>query len=96
MVLMRGVHNGTLHKLLGSTISNGCNNYVVPEGGNEEDKTLTLSGEKTMLWHQILGHIGEKGLRALHGKSMVEGMSNCTLDFDFYGLMCLDLRMFHH
>jgi hypothetical protein len=43
-----------------------------------------VSREKTMLWHQILGHIGEKGLRALHGKGMVEGMSDCTLDFDFY------------
>jgi hypothetical protein len=39
--------------------------------------------KKTMLWHQRLGHIGEKGLRTLHGKGMVEGMSNCTLDFDF-------------
>jgi hypothetical protein len=36
-----------------------------------------------MLWHQRLGHIGEKGLRLLHGKGMVEGMSNCSLDFDF-------------
>ena len=35
-----------------------------------------------MLWHQILGHIGEKGLRLLHGKGMVEGMSNFSLDFD--------------
>jgi hypothetical protein len=83
MVLMRGVQNGTLYKLLGSTISNGCNSFVVPEGGNEEDKTPTISREKTMLWHQRLGHIGEKGLQALHGKGMVEGMSNCTLDFDF-------------
>jgi hypothetical protein len=30
-----------------------------------------------MLWHQILGYIGEKGLLLLHGKGMVEGMSNC-------------------
>jgi len=36
-----------------------------------------------MSWHQRLGHIGEKGLRTLHGKGMVEGMSNCTLYFDF-------------
>jgi hypothetical protein len=34
-----------------------------------------------MLWHQILGHIGEKGLPTLHDKGMVEGVSNCTLDF---------------
>ena len=25
------------------------------------------------MWHQRLGHIGEKGLRTLHGKCMVEG-----------------------
>jgi hypothetical protein len=31
-----------------------------------------------------LGHIGQKGLRLLHGKCMVEGMCNCSLDFDFY------------
>jgi hypothetical protein len=36
-----------------------------------------------MLWHQRLGHIGEKGLRLLHSKGMVEGMSNFSLDFDF-------------
>jgi hypothetical protein len=37
-----------------------------------------------MLWHQRLGHIEEKGLRLLHGKGMVEGMSNFSLYFDFY------------
>lgn len=36
-----------------------------------------------MLWHQRLGHIGEKGLRILHGIGMVEGMRNSSLDFDF-------------
>ena len=36
-----------------------------------------------MLWHQIMEHIGEKGLRALQGKGMVEGMTDFTLDFDF-------------
>lgn len=37
-----------------------------------------------MLWHQRLGHIRDKGLRVLHGKGMVEGMSNISLDFDFF------------
>jgi hypothetical protein len=41
-------------------------------------------GKKTMLWHQILGHIGEKGLRTLHDKGMVEGIYDCILDFYFY------------
>ena len=53
---------------------------MVPESGAEN---LVVSGEKTMLWHQRLGHIGEKGHRILHGKGMVEGMSNSSLDFDF-------------
>ena len=38
-----------------------------------------------MLWHQGLGHIGEKGLQILHGKAMVEGITNSTLYFYFYG-----------
>ena len=53
---------------------------MVPECGAE---SLVVSGEKTMLWHQRFGHIGEKGLRILHGNVMIEGMSNSSLDFDF-------------
>jgi hypothetical protein len=82
MVLIRGVRNGTLYKLSGSTITDGCNSSIVLEGVNEEDRTPSISIGKTMLWNPRLGHIGEKGLRALHGKSMVEGMSYCTLDFE--------------
>ena len=81
LVLMWGVRIGTLYKLQGSTIIDGCNSSVVPESGAEN---LVVFGEKTMLWHQRLGHIGEKGLRILHGKGMVEGMSNSSLDFDFF------------
>ena len=36
-----------------------------------------------MIWHQIFGQIGEKVLQALKGKGMVEGMTDCTQDFDF-------------
>ena len=83
-MLMRGVHYGTLYKLLGSTYTNGCNSSIVLEQTNKEDKINIVPRKKTMLWHQRLGHIGEKGLRTLHGKGMVEGMFNCSLDFDFY------------
>eukprot|EP00253_Pinus_taeda_P026535 PITA_26535 len=81
LVLMRGVRIGTLYKLQGSTVIDGYNSSVVPKSGAEN---LVVSGEKTMLWHQRLGHIGEKGLQRLHGKGMVEGMSNSSLDFDFF------------
>ena len=80
---MRGVRYGNLSKLLGRTIIDECNNSVVLEEGGKDDRTLTTSRGKTMLWYQRLGHIEEKGLWALQGKGMVEGMTNCTLDFDF-------------
>jgi hypothetical protein len=83
MVLLKGVRFGTLYKLEGSTISDGCNSSIVHDIGVEEETTPTISGEKVMLWHQRLGHIREKGLRLLHGKGMVEGMSNFSLYFDF-------------
>ena len=62
MLLMRGFRHRTLYKLLGKTIIDECNNFVVLEEGGKDDKTLTASGGKTMLWHQRLGHIGEKGI----------------------------------
>ena len=80
LVLMHGVQTRTLYKLQGSTIVDGCNSYVLLGSGVEN---LVVSEENTMLWHQRLGNIREKGLQILHGKGMVEGMSNSSLDFDF-------------
>jgi hypothetical protein len=71
MVLPKGVWNGTLYKLQGRTISDGCNSSIVSDIGVEEERTLTVSLEKVMLWNQRLGHIGEKGLWLLHGKGVV-------------------------
>ena len=62
IVLMKGVWFGTLYKLLGSTISDGCNSSIILDIGVEEEITPTVSGEKVMMWHQRLGHIREKGL----------------------------------
>jgi hypothetical protein len=50
MMLMKGVHFGTLYKLLGSTISDGCNSSIVPDIGVEEERTPIVFGEKVMLW----------------------------------------------
>jgi hypothetical protein len=36
-----------------------------------------------MLWNKRMGHIGEKGLRAMHKKVMVEGFPECGLEVDF-------------
>jgi hypothetical protein len=84
MALFKGVWFGTLYNLQGSTISDGCNSFIVLDIGVEEERTPTVSGEKVMLCHQRLGNIGEKGLRLLHGKGMIEGMYNFSLDFDFF------------
>jgi hypothetical protein len=83
MVLMRGIQFGTLYKMQGRIISDGCNSSIILDIGSEEEKNPAIFGENSMLWHQRLGHIGEKGLRLIHGKGMVEGVSNCSLDFDF-------------
>jgi hypothetical protein len=84
MMLLKGVHIGTLCKLQGSTISDGFNSSIVSDIGVEEGKMTIVPREKAMLWHQRLGHIREKGFLLLHGKGMVESISNCSLDFDLY------------
>ena len=68
LVLMWGVRTRTLSKLQGSNVVDGCNSFVVPESGVEN---LVVSGEKTMLWHERLGNIRDKGLQILHGNGMV-------------------------
>ena len=78
---------------MGKTIIDECNNFVVLEEGGKEDKTLTTSGGKTMLWHQRLEHIGEKGLRALQGKGMVEGMTDCTLDLIYVNIAYMENKI---
>jgi hypothetical protein len=36
-----------------------------------------------MLWNKRMGHIIEKGLRALHNKGMVKGFLTCNLEVYF-------------
>jgi hypothetical protein len=56
MVLLKGVHIGTLYKIQGINLSNGCNSSIISYIGAEELKTLTVSRGKVMLWHKILEH----------------------------------------
>lgn len=55
--------------------------FWVPKGANSLEMKLLV--EKTMLWHQRLSHISEKCLRALKNKSLVEGLDDCNLEFNF-------------
>jgi hypothetical protein len=36
-----------------------------------------------MLWHERMGYIGEKGIRVMHKKGMVEGFLECGLEVEF-------------
>jgi hypothetical protein len=62
MVLLKGVQFGTMYKLQGRTISDGCNSSIFHDIGVEEERNPIVSREKVMLWHKKLGHIGEKDL----------------------------------
>ena len=56
MVLMRGIRNGTLYKILRKTNGSGCHQVVDPK----TDEILSFIADSTMLWHRQLGHISEK------------------------------------
>jgi hypothetical protein len=51
----------------------------------ESTKSLEvkLPVEKTMLWHQRLGQIGEKGFKTLKNKILIERLNDCNLEFNF-------------
>ncbi|GLJ29753.1 hypothetical protein SUGI_0587340 [Cryptomeria japonica] len=72
--------NTSLEDLKVSPSADG-NGFWVPKGALSSE--AKLPAEKTMLWHQRPGHIGEKGLRTLKNKNLVEGLNDCNLDFDF-------------
>ena len=63
--------------VIGSDGSAAC----VPKGANTLEGKLPV--EKTMLWHMRFGHIGEKGLKTLKNKKLIEGLNDCNLEFDF-------------
>jgi hypothetical protein len=75
MVLMKGVRIGTLYRLLGNVKSIGCNNIYVSEVNSnltrlvssqaesiQTDSTSSRQVNPTMLRHEMMRHIGEKGL----------------------------------
>ena len=79
MVLMRGIKIGTLYKLLGKIDGGSYNQVVNPK----TDDILSCVADLTMFWNRRLGHIDEKGLHSMHRKGMVEGLTDCSSEFDF-------------
>jgi hypothetical protein len=49
----------------------------------ENNLEVKLLVEKKILCNQRLGHIGEKGLKYLENKNLVEGLDDCNLEFNF-------------
>jgi hypothetical protein len=68
MGLMRGFGTRTLYKLLGCVEWTGCISIDVPDIDWSKvdliviELTVPHLVDPTMLWHQSMGHIGEKGL----------------------------------
>ena len=58
MVLMRGFQCGSIYRMFGRTVIDGCNNSIVPENKNEERNVRGVSGGDNMLWNQRLSHMG--------------------------------------
>lgn len=87
IVLEKGDHIGTLYKLNVEPIC--CNvtskkpDTTIVRMHNANLLEAKLPAEKTMLWHNRLGHIGEKGLKVLKNKNLVEGLDDCSFEFDF-------------
>ena len=79
MVLMQGIRIRNLYKLLGKTNVNSYNKAVDPE----TDEIISCVADSIMLWHRQLGHISKNGLGAMHRKGMVEGLPDCSSEFDF-------------
>ena len=84
IVLARGTRRGTLFQLdaciplCNSSSSSPSeravkNSVIIGSDGSANTLEGKLPAEKTMLWHMRFGHIGEKGLRTLKNKNLVEG-----------------------
>jgi hypothetical protein len=50
MVLLEGVHIGTLYNLMRITVIYRCSSSIVLDIGAEEEKNPIVFGENTMMW----------------------------------------------
>lgn len=69
MVVMKGLKPlGNIYMLLGSTIVGGAT-------------AIEAESNSTVLWRMRLGHMGERGMLALHWRNLLKGVKLCKLDF---------------
>ncbi|KAK3022595.1 hypothetical protein RJ639_046200 [Escallonia herrerae] len=67
MVVARGERVGTLYTLSGTY--------------NHSISLAFTENQRTTLWHHMLGHLSESGMKILHLKNALLGMKNIQLDF---------------
>ncbi len=53
-------------------LCNGISNSV---------NALTSKGADAALWHHMLGHMSEKGMKILHSRNLLPSLKNVDLDF---------------
>lgn len=73
LVVMKGIRQGNLYALLGTTVTE---NASVGTGGSGGDPC-----ECTRLWHRRLGHMSEKGLDLLSKKCLLKNLKKPCMDF---------------
>jgi len=57
---------------------------LMVETHHKADASITSASpaeEKTMIWHQKLGHMSEKGLKILYDQKLLPGLTKVTLSF---------------
>jgi hypothetical protein len=57
---------------------------LMGETHHRAEASITLASpaeEKTMMWHQKLGHMSEKGLKVLSDQKLLPGLTKVTLPF---------------
>jgi hypothetical protein len=92
MVLMKGVQIGTLYKFLGAE-SIQTNFDLTRAKSIQTNLTIHHKFDLTVLWPEMMGHIGGKGLRAMYNKGIVEYFLECNLEVEFVNIVYMENKV---
>ena len=82
----KGVKVGTLYLCIGHIVpstlivseKNECSGTIA---AIEQGEQITVVDYDTVLWHNRLGHMSEKGMKVLHSKKDLPGLKCVNMDF---------------
>ena len=77
---------GTLYLCIGHTVpstlivseKNDCSGTIAAV---EQGEQITTIDSDTVLWHNRLGHMSEKGMKVIHSKKVLPGLKCVNMDF---------------